>query len=317
MNKTAQLELMVDMGESLIKRQIITYIILTLALAWGFDFAALALGVDFNQLDSSPPVVWLLLIGTAWAPAMAAILTRKLFGQSLRGMGWGKFQLRFLGAAISLPLLYISLSYTAAWLINPDSFAPGLALPAATEMLGQGWATDSLILFCYLALTVVLLLVPIGFFALGEEIGWSGLLVPQLSRVTPFGTTALVTGLVWSLSHYPLMLFANYTQGVPLWYGIVMNTVVLVALAFGQAWLRLRSGSIWPVVLAHTLWNILMFYVFEPITQTSPLSLYLVGEKGALTALLVVVGAWFFWRLSRSQGYFYLQSVPVKPFGNR
>jgi membrane protease YdiL (CAAX protease family) len=287
---------LINSNAGLIKRQIITYILLTLALVWCFDFAALALGLDFNQLDSSPPVIWLLLIGAAWVPGLAAIITQKLFGQSLRGMGWGRFKLRFLLVSVLLPLLYISLSYMVLWLFSPETFAPLLALPAATNMLGSGWAGAGLMVFCYLIFNAGLLIVPIGFFAMGEEIGWSGLLIPQLSRVTSFGATALVTGLVWSMSHYPFMLFANYTQGAPLWYGLVMNTIVLTGLAFGQAWLRLRSGSIWPVVLSHTLWNILMFYVFEPITQTTPLTVYGVGEKGALTALLVLVSAWFFWR---------------------
>jgi membrane protease YdiL (CAAX protease family) len=300
MNKIAQVALLTDSGESLIKRQIITYVLLALALAWGFDFAALALGVDFNQLDASPPVIWLLLIGASWAPAMAAIVTRLLYGQGLKGMGWGRFQFRFLLLAILLPLLYISLSYTATWLLDSGSFAPYLALPAATEMLGTGWASDGMIVFCYLLLNAMLLILPIGFFALGEEMGWAGLLVPQLSRLTSFGTTAIVTGLIWAMFHYPFMLFANYTQGAPLWYGITVNTLVMIALAFGQAWLRLRSGTIWPVVLTHALWNILMFYVFEPITQVTPLTTYLVGEKGAMTALLVLAFAWLFWQLSRS-----------------
>jgi hypothetical protein len=43
-----------------------------------------------------------------------------------------------------------------------------------------------------------------------------------------------------------------------------------------------------------------MFYVFEPITQVTPLTTYLVGEKGAMTALLVLAFAWLFWQLSRS-----------------
>ena len=108
-----------------------------------------------------------------------------------------------------------------------------------------------------------------------------------------------MTGLVWAIYHYPLMLFGDYTQGVSLWFGLAMNTLVLIALAFTQTWLRLRSGSIWPVVLAHTVWNILMFYVFDPITHSTSLTLYLVGEKGAITALIVTAFALLFWQLSR------------------
>ena len=34
--------------------------------------------------------------------------------------------------------------------------------------------------------------------ALGEEIGWRGFLVPELSKVTGFTGTALINGLMWS-----------------------------------------------------------------------------------------------------------------------
>jgi hypothetical protein len=42
-----------------------------------------------------------------------------------------------------------------------------------------------------------------------------------------------------------------------------------------------------------------MFYVFDPITHSTSLSLYLVGEKGAITALIVTAFALLFWQLSR------------------
>lgn len=281
------------------RREIVTYIALTLAIAWSCQAAALLLGVDFNQLDSSPPVIWLLLIGIAWAPGLSALATGAIYRHSLRKMGWGLGRPRFLLLGTLLPLVFISTSYAMAWLVNPAAFAPLQVSAEAAEMLGSGWASAGFVVFIYLLLTALMLILPIGFFALGEDLGWAGWLIPQLAQTTSFANTALITGLVWALYHYPLMLFGGYTQGAPLWFGLVMNTLVLAALAFTQTWLRLRSGSIWPVVLVHTGWNILMFYVFDPITRSTSLSLYLVGEKGAITALIVTAFALLFWQLSR------------------
>jgi membrane protease YdiL (CAAX protease family) len=39
--------------------------------------------------------------------------------------------------------------------------------------------------------------------ALGEEIGWRGFLVPELSRKMSFTGTAILSGAVWSCWHYP------------------------------------------------------------------------------------------------------------------
>ncbi len=291
---------MVSRVEVSIRREIATFLLLTFALAWGCQITAIMLGVDFNQLDASPPIVWVTLIGVAWAPGLAALTTRLAFYHSLRGMGWRGAQPRYFLLGAGLTLLFIAVAYSAAWLLSPGSLAPFQVIDEAVAMLGRGWAADSIIVLAYLALNVLILLLPIGFFALGEEIGWSGLLIPQLARLTSFGATALITGITGVLYHLPLMLFAGYTQGVPLWYGLVMNSIVLATSVFMLVWLRLKSGSIWPAVLAHALWNIFMFYLFEPITRTTPLTLYLVGEKGAATALLVVVSALLFWRLGHS-----------------
>ncbi|MBE7470361.1 MAG: CPBP family intramembrane metalloprotease [Anaerolineales bacterium] len=293
---------LVSRVEDSIRREIATFLLLTFALAWGCQITAILLGVDFNRLDSSPPIVWVMLIGTAWAPGLAALATRLIYYRSLRGMGWQGVQPRYLLLGAGLTLLFIALSYMAAWLLSPGSFAPFQVLDEATAMLGRGWAADGVIVLVYLGLNGLMLILPIGFFALGEEIGWSGLLAPQLARMTSFGSTALITGIIWALYHFPLMLFGGYTQGVPLWYGLLINSIVLVASGFMPIWLRLKSGSMWPAVLTHTCWNIFMFYLFEPITRTTPLTLYLVGEKGAATAVVVIVSALLFWRLGRSLG---------------
>lgn len=285
--------------ENLSVRKAVTFIVLALGLGWGLQAAAILSGVDFNQLDDSSSLVWLLLVGIAWAPGMAALVTQMIYQRSLRGLQWGRRPIRMLGTAVLLPLLFIVLSYGLSWLASPASFAPAAVLPAANGMLGSGWAPDGVIILLYQLLSALLYLLPIGVFALGEEIGWSGLLIPQLRRETSFRKTAVLFGAVWSLYHLPLMLFADYAGGVPLWYGVLVNVVVLMGFAVTLAWLCLRSQSLWPPLMAHTLWNVLIFYIFEPVTSPTSLSVYLVGEKGAATAVLVLITTLFIWRRER------------------
>src|SRR5205085_7195504 len=82
--------------------------------------------------------------------------------------------------------------------------------------------------------------------ATGEELGWRGFLVPTLARMTTFGRTALISGAIWAAWHVPLILFADYNAGTPAWYGVPCFAAMVVALAVVLAWLRLRSGSVWP-----------------------------------------------------------------------
>jgi uncharacterized protein len=48
---------------------------------------------------------------------------------------------------------------------------------------------------------------------LGEEIGWRGFLVPELAKRHGFAVTAIISGLVWAVWHYPIFLLANGYSG--------------------------------------------------------------------------------------------------------
>ena len=71
--------------------------------------------------------------------------------------------------------------------------------------------------------------------ALGEEIGWRGFLVPELFKTTGLTGTALFSGVVWALWHYPVLIGADYNAGTPTWYGLTCFTVAvlpIVVIAF-------------------------------------------------------------------------------------
>jgi membrane protease YdiL (CAAX protease family) len=47
---------------------------------------------------------------------------------------------------------------------------------------------------------------------LGEEIGWRGFLVPELAKRHSFVATSLISGIIWALWHYPILLFELVSQ---------------------------------------------------------------------------------------------------------
>src|SRR5919202_1534230 len=74
--------------------------------------------------------------------------------------------------------------------------------------------------------------------ALGEEIGWRGFLVPELAKTTTFSKTALISGVVWAVWHYPEIIFGDYNGGTPIWYSVFCFTLSVIAISFPMAWLR-------------------------------------------------------------------------------
>jgi membrane protease YdiL (CAAX protease family) len=135
--------------------------------------------------------------------------------------------------------------------------------------------------------------------ALGEEIGWRGFLVPELFKKIGFTGTALISGLVWSCWHYPLLIWGDYNSGTPPWYGLTCFTVMVVSLSFIFAWLRLKSGSLWTAALLHASHNLYIQGIFTPLTRDTGKTAWYIDEFGAVLPLVVLGFAIHAWRQRR------------------
>jgi len=77
--------------------------------------------------------------------------------------------------------------------------------------------------------------------ALGEELGWRGLLLTELAPLG-FWQLSLVTGLVWGIWHTPLILVGLQFPDEPV-VGIVLMTTATVALSPVYTYLTVRARS--------------------------------------------------------------------------
>jgi membrane protease YdiL (CAAX protease family) len=91
-------------------------------------------------------------------------------------------------------------------------------------------------------------------FTFGEEFGWRGYLLPRLAPLGDISAT-LITGVLWGFWHAPLILLDDYNYPGHPWLGILTMVVFTTSLGAVFAWLRFRSGSVWPSTLAHAAIN--------------------------------------------------------------
>lgn len=126
---------------------------------------------------------------------------------------------------------------------------------------------------------------------LGEEIGWRGFLLFRLAELTSGRRAAVLTGAFHAIFHLPLLLLTTTYQSegkrwivVP----IVMVTLTLAGVWYG--WLRLWSGSIWPVSLSHSAFNNVIEGVAGAAIATSPAMMaYVTTETGVVTMIIMVL----------------------------
>jgi membrane protease YdiL (CAAX protease family) len=86
-------------------------------------------------------------------------------------------------------------------------------------------------------------------FALGEELGWRGFLLPHL---LPLGQwkAILISGIIWGIWHAPAIVQGLNYLGYPI-LGIFMMIIFCILLGTIFSWLYLNTKSPWVAALAH------------------------------------------------------------------
>jgi membrane protease YdiL (CAAX protease family) len=233
--------------------------------------------------------------GLMWCPAISAIVTCRLRGRSIASLGWS-FKPRYQLASYAIPISYALVAYVGVWLSGFGGFPDREFLAKFATNAGWNGLSTGAVLIGYVVLTGTIGMVSSTASALGEEIGWRGFLVPELAKVTSFTKTALISGLIWTSWHVPILLFADYNSGTPAWYGLSCFAVMVVGISFVFAWLRLRSGSLWTGAFLHASHNLFIQRIFTPLTTDTGKTRWAIDEFGAALPIVAVVVAILVWR---------------------
>lgn len=251
-------------------RKIWTFVILTLAIS---SIAYIPMVLTGTGRDVG--LLWM------WSPGLAAILTQIFFKGSLKEFGWKLGSVKYLWLAITIPVVYSFTIYGFVWVTR----IAGFRNPSTNLLI---FLVPGLILACIAAL--------------GEEIGWRGFLVPNLFKITTFSRTVVITGILWSLWHYPVILWADYNSGVSLWTDIIKLTTAVIGMSAFTAWLRLKSGSIWSSVIWHGVHNFLVQEVLLSMTIKTTAGQLVVDDFGIGVTITGVILAIVFLYLGMKDG---------------
>ena len=285
------------------KKAISLYLLLTLALSavlWALVIWSGHLTMGFG----------LVIPAIMWCPGLAALLTYRLLGRELRSLAWRWPHTRYIAAAYLVPLAYAALAYGGVW---------GLRL--------GGWNSDFVTLITlnlglhtlptWVSFTLCMLFMATGgviqniSMTLGEEIGWRGLLAPELLKYMSFTKASFVSGLVWAVWHSPLLLFADYNVGTNRWYALVCSAITCISMSFILTWFRVKSDSVWPPALLHASHNLFVPIIFDNLTRNTGSTFWYTTVFGVALAITTSVFALYFWARRMEVQQFAPRDVPV------
>ena len=221
---------------------------------------------------------------------------RRSFRESIRDLPWSVGRAKYVWLGYLIPIAYALPVYLVVWVTGLGGFAEADFVKRTAEQFGWAHFPPALTLALFILLTATLGLVGKTSRALGEEIGWRGFLVPELSKVVGFTGVGIISGLMWAVYHFPVLLFADYNAGTPAWYGLTCFTLMVVADSFILAWLTLRSGSLWPAAILHGSHNLFIQSIFTPLTRDTGSTNYIIDEFGIGLVITIAIGAIVVWR---------------------
>ncbi|MFZ5908927.1 MAG: CPBP family intramembrane glutamic endopeptidase [Chloroflexota bacterium] len=224
---------------------------LAFAISWPLFLLPLLLP-DLEPVTAQLATQGLWALGM-WGPGIAAILTTLLVEKK----PFGSLRLNRLGPkrmylwAWFLPPVLSLVGGLFSLLFGLAAFDPQFTLirESMASAAGGGDVPAGLVVAIQALLALTLAPFFNVLFALGEELGWRGYLLP---RLLPLGQwkAILAGGVIWGLWHAPVIVQGLNYPGYPL-AGILMMVVFCTLLGAILAWLTLNTNSPWVAALAH------------------------------------------------------------------
>ena len=281
-------------------KKILLFILLTFFIDWSLVGLYLVMG---GKTDSAGMA--LLAVLYMFVPMLAAIIVQKrIFKQPLAGPLGISFKVnRWFFVAWFLPPVIAFITMGISLLIPGVTFTPDMSgflnslkdalTPEQMDQVMQQLADiPAHPLWLILVLSLIAGTTVNAVAGFGEELGWRGLLVKELSFMG-FWKSSAVIGLIWGLWHAPLVLLGlNYPQHPQLGVLIMTGWTIIMAPVF--SYIRLKSKSVVASAIFHGTINAVPGLAWLLITGGDELTVGITGLAGFIAFAAVNLALFIF-----------------------
>jgi membrane protease YdiL (CAAX protease family) len=158
------------------------------------------------------------------------------------------------GFAIIYPVVFIGIAALLALTTGLGTYQPG-----ADNVLREIIAANGVLLPIWIVLNLILVY--------GEELGWRGYLLPELTDRWGRIRAAAAVGVVWGLYHAAFLYNAGVVLEMadPLLITIIQGSAAFtMSFAFAYSY-YLTDGSVLPAMIMHLIWNVINPWILGDI----------------------------------------------------
>ncbi len=276
------------------RKSLIVYLLTSFTIAWILFVLPLAFGApETSTRQAVTLVAW---SAAMWAPGLAAVIAlTRVDRQPLSALNLGKLGERriYLWAWLVPPLLVAGAGFFSVLLGVGQLDLEFTQLRQA--MAGTAGADTPPWFVISVQALIGLTIGPLfnTLFALGEELGWRGYLLPKLLPLGQ-GRAILISGAIWGIWHWPAILQGHNYPNHP-YLGMFLMIGFCVLFGAFLSWLYLRAGSPWAPALGHATLNAVAGF---PLLFMPKVDMALGGTLTSLTGwipMLLLIG-WLIWR---------------------
>lgn len=262
------------------KKQFIIYLIAAFGLAWILQIVGSIFANKGNQM-----VFGVILSFVMYMPFLGALIARI----PLKGMGWVphlKGNIRYIFFSLWMPALLCVCGGVLFFVLIPKAFDPEFTtIRLQLEQVGalEQLEAQGLTIPMYILITSIQAITYAPFInmfvALGEEVGWRGVMYSYLKD--KFGVTKgrILGGAIWGCWHWPVMILAGYEYGkeyigAPI-LGPIVFCISTIAMGIMLDYVYEKTETIWMPSLMHGAIN--AFTVFAYMIKPEYSNLTILG----------------------------------------
>ncbi len=232
------------------RKALTTFLLVTFLISWTFFLTPLAFkNVDTQTHQIITTVCFALAM---WGPGIGAIVATLTSGGKFSNLNLGRLGAKryLFWAWLLFPILSVATGIITI-LLGFGQFDPDLTLinESFSALPADVGLSPALLLAAQIGAAFTIAPLFNMLFAMGEELGWRGFLLPKL---LPLGEwkAIILSSVIWGFWHAPAVAQGlNYPEHPVL--GIFMMVVFTTLLGVIFSWLYLNTKSPWTPALAH------------------------------------------------------------------